>query len=87
MINQITLENIANIVIIIAMICVIFKAFRQPLSCFFMRINPFKFNSKINDIFERIDDITLYNYELKQDIIEITKRIEKITKEIATKKK
>jgi hypothetical protein len=78
MIQLTTLGNLTCYSIIIAMAIIVFKAFSHPISNFLKAINPFFIYKKIRNIEERLNEIeTLYNYEFKNEILDIKKRLNK----------
>lgn len=78
MIELTTLGALTCYSIIFAMAVIVFKAFSYPIANFLKSINPFFIYKKIRNIEERLNEIeTLYNYEFKNEILDIKKRLNK----------
>jgi hypothetical protein len=78
MIELTTLGNLTCYSIIFAMAIIVFKAFSYQIANFLKAINPFFLYKKTRNIEERLNEIeTLYNYEFKNEILDIKKRLNK----------
>lgn len=78
MIQLTTLGELTCYSIIIAMAIVIYKGLSQNVIYFIKSMIPFYANKRIKSIEERLNDIELlYNYEFRNEILDIKKRLNK----------
>ncbi len=77
MIELTSLGNLTCISIIVAMACIVFKAFSYPISEIAKRLNPFNLSKQIRHLGSRIEELDMNKYELHKEIRELKKGLNK----------